>query len=77
MKTRNGTPFRIHATDGIPPHLLLGAVQRPEGWASFEWTAAGFVNADESPSDFDINHIIGTSAGMAIKADVRRQMGVN
>ena len=59
MKTRNGTPFRLYASDGIAPHVRHGAVLRPEGWLAFEWTLEGFVNDDRTPHDYDIDEFMG------------------
>jgi len=56
MKTRNGTPFRIYAADGMPPFPLHGAILLDEGWISYEWTAEGFRNRDREPHDLDIDH---------------------
>ena len=74
MKTRNGTPFRLYASDGIAPHVRHGAVLRPEGWLAFEWTFEGFVNDDKTPHDYDISHEIESVRGRLLGA---RFTGVN
>ena len=54
QKTRDGTSFRIYATDGANPYAIHGAVWRPEGWIAYEWTASGFVNQDGTPHELDL-----------------------
>lgn len=54
MKTRNGTPFRIYATDGLPSHSIHGAVFIDGGWIAYEWTPDGFVNDDGSRHELDL-----------------------
>jgi hypothetical protein len=55
--TRDGSPFRIYATDGQAPFVLHGAVFVGGGWTLMEWTERGFVHEDETTlSEFDLVH---------------------
>jgi hypothetical protein len=54
QRTRNGTPFRIYATDGMEPFVMHGAVWIVDGWLGYEWTAEGRVNKDGAEHDLDL-----------------------
>ena len=57
--TRNGTPFRLYASDGLPPHVVHGAVFIDGGWLAYEWTAEGRVNDDGPEHDLDLTNLAG------------------
>lgn len=75
MKTRNGTLFRIYAVDGRAPYSLHGAVFLDGGWISYEWTAGGFRDWDQTPNELDICDAMAEVA-RAVAADTALQ-GVN
>ena len=54
-QTKNGTPVRIYATDGLGRYPIHGARLLSDGWKSTSWTEEGhYIRNKISKSDLDL-----------------------
>jgi hypothetical protein len=54
-QTKDRTPVRIYATDGMEPYPVHGAMKKPGGWTIELWAQDGRCMPDGPPSGKDLD----------------------